>query len=133
MYGSAAAYQVGGMRELINQFNIHSQQTVGQSNICAIIWQPNKTSTFKYPTHSAFYYSELRHVKREELTTKYWREKTVYIRDAGLQLKRSATCLMFSSSYSVQSEWVDINSGENNCSYTVSVRLLYVVCTAPIQ
>ena len=78
MHGSAAAYQVGGMREVINQFNIHSQQTVGLSNICAMIWQPNKTSTFKYPAHSAFYYSELRHVQREELINKYRRENSIY-------------------------------------------------------
>ena len=51
---------------------------VGLSNICAMIWQPNKTSAFKYTAQSAFYYSELRHVKREKLATKYWRESRIY-------------------------------------------------------
>jgi len=68
----------GRWNERSKQFNIHSQQTVGLSNIYAMIWQPNKTATFKYPAHSTFYYPELRHVKKEKLTIKYWRENSIY-------------------------------------------------------
>jgi hypothetical protein len=127
MHGAAAAYQVGGMRGVINQFNIHSQQTVGLSNICAMIRQPNKTSAFKYPAHSALYYTGLRHVKRGELTTKYWRESSIYSGRL-ISTQEVSNLLIFSSSSSVQSQWVDINSGEDNCSYKVSVQLLHTDC-----
>lgn len=45
-----------------------------------------------------------------------------------ISTQRSASCQLVSSSSSVQWEWDDINSGENNCSYTVSVGLLYGDC-----
>jgi len=40
---------------------------------------------------------------------------------------------MFSSSFSGQSEWIDINSREYNCSYMVSVQLLYSDCQLTVR
>jgi hypothetical protein len=42
MHRSAAAYQVGGMKEVIILFNIHSQHTVGLSNTCVVIGSQSK-------------------------------------------------------------------------------------------
>jgi hypothetical protein len=42
MHDSAAAYQVGGMREVIIKFNINSQRMVRISNVCAMIGSQSK-------------------------------------------------------------------------------------------
>jgi hypothetical protein len=78
MHDSAAAYQVGGMREAIIQFKINLQRMVGISNVCTMIGSQSKHLHLNTLPISHFITLDYDMKKREELTTKRWTENSIY-------------------------------------------------------